>query len=306
MDSEHKQSLISVLVMAYNHEAYIAECLNSILNQKTNFSFEIILGEDDSSDKTRAICIDFAEKYPDKIKLFLRLRKDVIYINGSPTGRFNFIESLKSCTGKYVALCDGDDYWTDPLKLQKQVDFLETNKKFGICFHNTRQLNTFDVSKSTIIPNTNLDINYSIEDFILSNRTATCSIVFNKDFLGGLPDWFYTLPFGDLGIISIVMKNSNKKGRVLKDIMGVYRLHAQSIHGYMHKNDKLLIKAYNQHILFTKIIRKELLYEEKYKKHIFKKYSETYKVLMNLHKKEKNIYNYYKFKLLNKFYSLKI
>src|SRR5690606_24131225 len=102
---------------------------------QTTFPFEIILGEDESNDGTREICKQYAAQYPDKIKLFLRSRKDVIYINGNPTGRFNFIENLKACSGKYIALCEGDDYWTDPLKLQKQVDFLENNSDFALCFH---------------------------------------------------------------------------------------------------------------------------------------------------------------------------
>src|SRR5690606_9059601 len=103
---------------------------------QTTFPFEIILGEDESSDGTREICIQYAAKHPDKIKLFLRSRKDVIYINGNPTGRFNFIENLKACSGKYIALCEGDDYWTDPLKLQKQVDFLEAYVDHTICWTN--------------------------------------------------------------------------------------------------------------------------------------------------------------------------
>lgn len=103
--------------------------------QRTTFPFEIILGEDESSDGTRKICKAYAEKYPDKIKLFLRSRKDVIYINGNATGRFNMIENLKACKGKYIALCEGDDYWTDPLKLQKQVDLLEASPQLVACHH---------------------------------------------------------------------------------------------------------------------------------------------------------------------------
>lgn len=123
--------VVSVCITTYNHASFIAECLNNVLLQKTNFPFEIILGEDESNDRTREICKSYVEKYPDKIKLFLRNRKDVIHINGNATGRFNFIENLKEAKGKYIALCDGDDYWTDPSKLQKQVDFLEENDK---CF----------------------------------------------------------------------------------------------------------------------------------------------------------------------------
>ena len=127
--------LVSVCIQTYQHAGFIAECLDSVLMQHTNFSFEIILGEDESKDDTRKICKEYAEKYPSKIKLFLRSRKDVIYINGKPSGRFNLIENLKSCQGKYIALCEGDDYWVEPLKLQKQVDLLEKNPQLIACHH---------------------------------------------------------------------------------------------------------------------------------------------------------------------------
>ena len=127
--------MISIVVTTYNHEKYIAQCLDSILMQQTSFPFEIILGEDKSSDTTREICKQYAKQYPDKIKLFLRSRKDVIYINGNATGRFNFLENVKAAKGKYIALCEGDDYWTDPLKLQKQVDLLENKTNLIACHH---------------------------------------------------------------------------------------------------------------------------------------------------------------------------
>ncbi|MCK0109021.1 glycosyltransferase [Flavobacteriaceae bacterium S0825] len=236
MNSERKQSLVSVLVMAYNHEAYIAQCLNSILNQKTNFLFEIILGEDFSSDTTRDICFDFAEKYPEKIKLFLRLRKDVIYINGSPTGRFNFIESLKSCTGKYVALCDGDDYWTDPLKLQKQVGFLETNPDYNICFH---EVGIFNQSENKIINNTitrkvleTTDIN----ELAKGNYIHTPSVVFRNNF--ALPDWFSNSSIGDWSLYMILVKD--KKIKKFEDVMAVYRVHGDSLWSLKSEETRIL------------------------------------------------------------------
>ncbi|MFW6272217.1 MAG: glycosyltransferase [bacterium] len=106
--------------------------MDGILMQKTEFPFEILLGEDASTDGTREICIEYADKYPDKIRLFLHNRENVIYINGNPTGRFNLLYNLSSARGKYIAICEGDDYWTDPYKLQKQVDFLEENSEYGM------------------------------------------------------------------------------------------------------------------------------------------------------------------------------
>jgi len=120
-NSAPTKPIISVCVQTYNHSNYIRHCLNSILEQQTNFDFEILLGEDASTDGTREICIEYAEQYPDKIRLFLHHRENNIKIGDQPTGRFNFLYNLFSAKGKYIALCEGDDYWTDPFKLQKKV-----------------------------------------------------------------------------------------------------------------------------------------------------------------------------------------
>ncbi|REE83096.1 glycosyltransferase involved in cell wall biosynthesis [Lutibacter oceani] len=136
--------LVSVCVQTYQHVNYIKECLEGILMQKTSFPFEILLGEDASTDGTREVCLEYAKKYPDKIKLFLHHRENNIKINGSATGRFNLLNNLYSANGNYIALCEGDDYWTDPLKLQKQVDFLEKNEDYVICGHDRRIVDEFN------------------------------------------------------------------------------------------------------------------------------------------------------------------
>ena len=294
--------VVSVCVQTYNQKDFIKPCLDGILMQQTSFPFEIILGEDESTDGTRELCQDYAKKHPDKIRLFLRERKDVIKINGNPTGRFNFIENLKACTGKYIAMCEGDDYWTDPLKLQKQVDFLEANSEYGMCFHNVQQLNTFDASKSVVIPNVKKPTDFTIEDYVLSNTTATCSIVFKAVCFFPIKKWFQKLPFGDLGLILSVLKASNGKGHVLQDVMGVYRIHENGIHGNLHKNNTRLIKAYKQHLQFTTIVKKELLIEKKYEAIILRKYVNTYGILSKLHKKENQQLEYIKSVLLKKYY----
>ena len=135
MAAKINQPLLSICCITYNHKNYISNAIDSFLMQKTNFSVEICIGEDDSTDGTREICKKYATKYPEKIRLFLRNRSDKIFIEGHETGRYNFIETLKKCKGKYIALCDGDDFWIDPLKLQKQFDYLETNSDVSLCYH---------------------------------------------------------------------------------------------------------------------------------------------------------------------------
>jgi glycosyltransferase involved in cell wall biosynthesis len=111
-------------MITYNHEKYISQAIESVLMQKTNFSLELVIGEDCSADTTRKICIDYKNKYPDFIKLSLP-DKNLGMVS-------NFIYTLLTCTGKYIALCEGDDCWTDPYKLQKQVDFLDKNPEYSL------------------------------------------------------------------------------------------------------------------------------------------------------------------------------
>ncbi|MCP9199904.1 glycosyltransferase family 2 protein [Gramella sp. GC03-9] len=130
---------VSVLVQTYNHEQFLEQCLDSILTQNTNFDFEIILGEDQSSDNTRSICLKYAREFPGRIRLLLHQKENKISVNGIITGNFNAIYNLFSARGKFIAFCEGDDYWTDSSKLQKQVDFLEQNVEFSCCFHRFKE-----------------------------------------------------------------------------------------------------------------------------------------------------------------------
>lgn len=108
---------VSVCIITYNHEKYISQAIESILIQKTNFEYEIVIGEDNSNDSTKKICQRFIAK--PNIKLVLN-QHNLGMMN-------NFINTLKQCKGKYIAICEGDDYWIDEYKLQKQVDYLEKN-----------------------------------------------------------------------------------------------------------------------------------------------------------------------------------
>lgn len=111
-------------MITYNHEKYIVQSIDSVLMQRTNFDYEIVIGEDCSTDKTREIVLEYKAKYTGRIKLLLQ-EKNVGMMQ-------NFIDTLRACNGKYIALLEGDDYWTDPLKLQKQMDFLEANPEYGM------------------------------------------------------------------------------------------------------------------------------------------------------------------------------
>jgi cellulose synthase/poly-beta-1,6-N-acetylglucosamine synthase-like glycosyltransferase len=135
------EPLVSVVTTTYNQEKYIGECLDSILMQKTNFPVELIIGEDGSSDLTREICMEYADRNPDKIRLFLRTPKQKMEVRGRKTFHYNFFNSIKNSRGRYCAICEGDDFWTDVNKLQYQVDFLERNEQFSLHYHQCEVVN---------------------------------------------------------------------------------------------------------------------------------------------------------------------
>jgi glycosyltransferase involved in cell wall biosynthesis len=130
--SESQHPLVSVYMLTYNHEKYIAQAIEGVMMQQTDFSVELVIGEDCSKDRTRRICREYKAKYPDRIKLLLPERNIGIDRNGTDT--------MNACTGKYVAICEGDDYWTDPNKLQRQVDFLEANPQYTMCVHQCQSI----------------------------------------------------------------------------------------------------------------------------------------------------------------------
>ena len=117
---------LSVFVVTYNQEKYIRQCLDSILMQKVDFDYEVVIGEDHGTDGTRAICEEYAKKYP-QVRL-LPLTENLGIAR-------NWQRVLSECNGEYIAMCEGDDYWTNSLKLQKQVDFLEQHEQYELCFH---------------------------------------------------------------------------------------------------------------------------------------------------------------------------
>ncbi len=161
--------LVSICCITYNHVDSLKEAIDGFLMQKTTFPYEICIGEDESKDGTREICQDYKKEYPEFIRLFLRKRKDVTYINGHATGNYNFMETLKKCKGKYIALCEGDDFWTEPLKLQKQVDFLSNKKEYIMCYHKVKAP-FLELNDSEIY---NKDIDNSL--------IPTCSVVFKNN-----------------------------------------------------------------------------------------------------------------------------
>ncbi len=248
------QPLVSVCVQTYQHANYIRECLDGILMQKTDFPFEILLGEDSSTDGTREICIEYAEKYPDKIRLFLHHRENNININGNPTGRFNLLYNLFNARGEYVALCEGDDYWIDSWKLQKQVDFLENNEEYTIHCTNAK------ISKNDKFTTKAMeDKTFIALDIFKQNFTYTGTLCFHKDSIT-IPNFIYNSPAADWLLILYALKHN--KGYFSKDISAVYRIHSQGIWSQVESNDREMIKRRFENLVGNIYTYKQIFKDE--------------------------------------------
>jgi len=244
--------VVSVIVVTFNHVQYIKQCLQSILRQQVNFKLELIIGEDGSQDGTREICEGFKAEFPDIVVLRLQNRANVIYIDGKPTGRFNLIDCLSIATGKYIAFCEGDDYWNDDNKLQQQVDFLEANQDYSLCFHGATKLNQatqrfdpFHLKKPKEVTD--------LTDLLRGeNYIPTASILLRRDLVS-LPEFFKELPFADY-FLHLMCARKGHKIKFIDKEMAVYRIHSGGVHSVLLNSKKNLITAHKKHILFWSIM----------------------------------------------------
>lgn len=132
-----KNPVVSVHMITYNHEPYIRQAIEGVMMQKTDFEFELVIGEDASTDKTREICFEYQKRYPDKIRV-LWWHENLGKV-GHPAGG-NGKRTTAHCRGEFIAFCEGDDYWIDTLKLQKQVDIMKKHPNVGLCFGGARMM----------------------------------------------------------------------------------------------------------------------------------------------------------------------
>ena len=213
---------LSVLFITYNHEPYLRQSLDSVLSQKTDFDFEIVVGEDCSTDNTRAILEEYKEKYPDKIKLLFREKNF-----GRPT--MNVYDTGMHCGGDYIAFLEGDDYWLDENKLQRQVDFLEQNPEYMGCTHTCRVVDK-DGKPETDVEALSLyewDGDYTFEDYksqpCWPGQTAT--VVCRNFFKEGKYDYtilYKAHDFLDDGVILLFLLIQGKIFR-MSETMSAWR-----------------------------------------------------------------------------------
>ncbi len=177
------------LITTYNHEPYIAQALDSALAQKPGFPIEILVGEDASTDDTAAIVREYSRRYPDRITAFITEKNE--------GGHANLSRLLSAARGRFIALLEGDDYWTDDRKLRKQVDFLEAHPEFSLCFHRMKIISEDGVECQQALSNEGDPEVSGLARITKFNYIWTGSVVFRNGLIEGLPPWVHDLPLGD-------------------------------------------------------------------------------------------------------------
>ncbi|MDQ3849117.1 MAG: glycosyltransferase [Actinomycetota bacterium] len=224
---------MSVLITTYQHERFVAEALDGVLEQRTDFSFEVLVGDDASTDGTRAVLARYAEAHPDRIRTYLP------ETNLGGGGKLIFQELIRRSRGDYIAQLDGDDYWTSPDKLQRQVAFLDEHPECSMCFHNV--LCRYEDGSSPEVPYNQpkqapeLDVGGLLD----TCPVASCSPVFRREIIDPLPDWYFALPWGDWPLYFLAAQHGSI--RYLPDLMGVYRIHSGGMYRGLSPLDALRV-----------------------------------------------------------------
>lgn len=260
---------VSICMITYNHGDFIAQAIESVVMQQTNFDCELVIGEDCSTDRTKEIVVRYQRKYSGKIKAILNKKNLGMNVN--------FAQTLKACGGQYVALLEGDDYWTSPLKLQKQVDFLDKHPDFAICFHNAKVLNQKTKKITQTFFSKNTKGIWTLEDLLEENFMPTLTCMFRNKLFREFPKWYYNAFPGDWPLHIFNAKHG--KIAYLDEVMAVYRIHKD---GATSGSDPVL--NYERYIKTFENIKSYL--PPKYNKIIEQTISGFYFELSRLHSEE--------------------
>jgi glycosyltransferase involved in cell wall biosynthesis len=252
--------LVTIRCLAYNHEPYIAQCLDGFINQKTTFKFEAIVHDDASTDKTPEIIREYAKRYPDIIKPIFESENQYSKKDGSIVRIMN-----QHTRGKYVAFCEGDDYWIDRLKLQKQIDFLESNPDYGLTY--TDRL-MYDDSKGNYFTEKIKELpQYAFDDLLEGNIIPTLTVCIRGEYLRSYYEkiypYFYGFSMGDYQLWLYVAYQS--KVHFIKEVTSVYRKRLGSASRPVEKNKRVKFIMDSYYVRKYYIDRYCNPYDEKYK-----------------------------------------
>jgi glycosyltransferase involved in cell wall biosynthesis len=206
---------ISVAIISYRHEKFVRQTLDGVAMQQFSGTMEIVIGDDLSPDGTRSILEEFAAYRPN-VKLLFHPR------NLGMVG--NWISVLDACTGRYVAVCEGDDFWTDPFKLQQQFDFMESNPEFSMCWHPVEVLSE---GMERPYPYAESKEDADIHDIILSHFIPTCSLMYRNGLIPIWPEWIFKAMSFDIALEMLLATGG--KAKRLSEPMAIYRQHQGGI-----------------------------------------------------------------------------
>lgn len=249
-------ALVSIVCNFFNHEKFAKQAIESFLMQKTDFEFEILLHDDASTDGTREIVSKYAKEFPDKISAIVQQEN-----KGQKGINIWMLYQFPRAKGKYIALCDGDDYWIDPYKLQKQVNVFRNDPDCSLTFHNTLEVT---VEKSTLKYIQNLKERFYIQDFVHFFYARTVSMVFRNPE----QDWpkqFQNMRIGDWPVAIWLMQYGC--ARYIPEVMAAYRIHDGGVYTTWNSNKKA-IHVFESFLLLSKTMGIE------YKQLVFEKVSE--------------------------------
>lgn len=251
---------VSIFCTAYNHEPYIREALDSFVNQETDFAFEVLVNDDCSADGTAAVIREYAQRYPHIIRPFLQTE------NQFSKGLAHLYATVfyANAKGRYFAFCEGDDKWCDPHKLQKQVDFLETNPDYSACVHNTLlHYCGGEQPDAPLLPKDGGDRDVGLDTVIrgMSRAFHTSSILARREFVLDPPDYYeQASAHGFLDYAIALRLCLSGKVRFLDQIMSVYRISSNAT-AWSAKLEK-------QYARLTEFIRGEIAMMEALRAHV--------------------------------------
>lgn len=217
------QIVVSIICNVYNHGKYIRDALEGFVSQKTNFSFEVLVHDDASTDNSAEIIREYAARYPDVIK-------PICQVENQHSRRVPITKTfqLPRAQGKYLAVCEGDDYWTDPMKLQKQFDFMEANPEYSMCACSAVWLDMRTGKQVHHLCTASVDRDVSLEEIILETKGRVfqfATLLMKKEIYTDKPAWTQKFRVGDTPLAMYAAMCG--KVRMLSDTMVVYRNHAE-------------------------------------------------------------------------------
>lgn len=249
---------VSIAMITYNHERFIAQAIESVLMQEANFDFELVIGEDCSTDRTREIVAEYQRSYPNKIRL--------LSLEDNLGPNKNLARTLNACRGEYVAILEGDDYWISKRKLHSQVSLLEQNADFAMCF-----TDGFDICDDGSLPPPVRVLRihtFSIDDVLAGYCPPLVSLMLRRSLVNALPEWYCSLYAGDWALALLVLLNMpDGKIKYIDEKMVVYRHHSGGIWSPLTR----LKKAQRSYQVIRKVMRKlEVGYKTKARLNLLK------------------------------------